>query len=174
MAVNDIYTLPLKVRSMQEMADLLNAEQQEIALIGETIKKIEKELHIYSSTSLLGRYEKQFGLSTNPMEDLEERRRRIIAKLNARQMTTVESIQELVQIITGGTAEIIERYQKYLIAIIIYLPVDDKNVFYKTLVKQIDEVKPAHLGLSITYNIALSTGVYFGTAISEYKEEVIC
>ncbi len=174
MAVNDIYTLPKKIRTMREMEDLLNAEQAEIEILKQTVEHIEKELHIHSSTLLLGRYEKQFALPTNLSESPEERRGRLIAKLNARQMTTVETIKELTQVISGGTSEVIEHFQDYRISIIVYVPESIRNTFYKTLKNQIEEIKPAHLGLSITYVIGLKTNMYLGTAISEYKEEVIC
>lgn len=145
MPVNDIYTLPPKVRTMAEMADLLQAEQSELDLLLNTITVIFSELNISSSEHLIPRYEDIFSLSQSHTLTPSERRAKIIAKLNTRGSTTVKALRELVKTITGCDSEIVEYFSDYRFSVIVHLLYPDATKDLQELILQIEEVKPAHL-----------------------------
>lgn len=147
MPINDIYTLPKKIRNMREMADLLQAEQIEIDLLVELIMSVQKEMQIHSSTHLLPRYERMFALPTNTEETMEERRAKLIARLVARQMTTVECIEELIRVMTDCSGSVTEYCDQYSFTVSVNMPSNQRSFLIKTLMKQIGEIKPAHLAV---------------------------
>ena len=100
MPINDAFMLPKRVRTMEQMADLLQAEQTELTQMQRTIAALEQQLNISTSTFLLPRHESLFELPVNTTESLEARRAKVLAKLNTRGTTTVEAIREMVSIVT--------------------------------------------------------------------------
>ncbi len=58
MAINDRFMLPKRVRTMEQMADLLAAEQAELDQTQRTIAALENQLTISTSTHLLPRHER--------------------------------------------------------------------------------------------------------------------
>lgn len=53
MPINDTFMLPKQVRTMAQMADLLQAEQTELTQTQRTIAALEQQLNISTSTFLL-------------------------------------------------------------------------------------------------------------------------
>lgn len=145
MAINDLFMLPRRVRTMEQMADLLNTEQVELTQTSRTIKALENQLVISTSTFLLPRHERIFALPVNTEESLEVRRARILAKLNTRGSTTVQAIKEMVKIVTDRPSDVVEHFGQYSFSIIIYLLFTDTAVNLQELVGKIEEIKPAHL-----------------------------
>ena len=81
MPINDAFMLPKRVRPMEQMADLLQAEQTELTQMQRTIAALEQQLNISTSTFLLPRHESLFELPVNTTESLEARRAKVLAKL---------------------------------------------------------------------------------------------
>ncbi len=154
MAVNDVYTLPKKVVAIPQMYDLLQTEQKEIDSIVNYIDETLKELNVNSSTKLINRHEKIFGLENSTNNTTAERRAKIIAKLNNRGITTVESIEEISKILTDRDCFVTESFSDYSFIINIkFLPSSElKKIDY--LLVQVDEIKPAHLNcvIHLVYN----------------------
>lgn len=145
MAINDRFVLPRRVRTMEQMADLQQAEQTELTQLQRTITALENQLFISTSTFLLPRHERMFALPVNTAESLEARRARVLAKLNTRGTTTVKAIKEMVQIVTDRESDVVEYFDQYSFSIIIYLLFSDMTTDLRELVDQIEEIKPAHL-----------------------------
>ncbi len=160
MAINDKYTLPKEVREIPEMKDLLQAEQSVIDLICEYIENLKKELNINSSTNLISRHEKIFDLKGDGTESNDERRAKIIAKLNARGMTTVQSIEEISKILTECDCYVTENYDEYSFVINVKHLASEETGKLKHLLVRVDEVKPAHLNCTVhlVYNTHGSLG----------------
>lgn len=145
MAINDRFMLPRRVRTMEQMADLLQVEQTELTQLQRTITALENQLFISTSTFLLPRHERMFALPVSPEDSPEVRRARVLAKLNTNGTTTVKAIKELVMIVTGRDSDVVERFDQYSFSVIIYLLFSDTTVHLFELVDQIEEIKPAHL-----------------------------
>lgn len=145
MPLTDDFMLPRRVRTMEQMADLLQAEEAEISQAKRTIDAMAAQLTVGTSTFLLPRHERIFGLTTNTAESLEVRRARVLARLNARGVTTAQAIRELVQIITGREGEVAEHFSDYAFSVTARLLFQDSTDSLAELIRQIDEIKPAHL-----------------------------
>ena len=149
MAINDAFMLPKQVRTMAQMADLLQAEQTELTQTQRTIAAIENQLIISTSTFLLHRHERLFELPVNTTESLEARRAKGLAKLNTRGTTTVEAIREMVSIVTGCDGAVVEHFSQYAFTVIVYMLFEGVFPDLSELIRQIDEIKPAHLTFDI-------------------------
>ncbi len=171
MAINDKYTLPKMVRKIPQMEDLLQAEQTVINLICDYIENLKKELNVNSSTELLSRHEKIFDLTSDVGESIEERRAKIIAKLNARGMTTVESIEEIAKILTECNCFVTENYEDYSFVINVKHLSSEETGKLKHLLVRVDEVKPAHLNCTIhlVYNTYGSLGRYTHGQLARFR-----
>lgn len=145
MPLTDDFMLPRRVRTMEQMADLLQAEEAEISQTQRTIDAMAAQLAVCTSTFLLPRHERIFGLPVNTGESLEVRRARVLARLNTRGVTTVQAIRELVQIITGREGEVTEHFAGYAFSVTVRLLFPDATKDLGELIRQIDEIKPAHL-----------------------------
>lgn len=145
MAINDVFMLPKRVRSMEQMADLLQTEQAELTQTSRAIAALQSQLLISTSTFLLPRHERIFDLPTNTEESLSIRRARLLAKLNTRGSTTVKAIKEMVKIVTGCEADVIEHPSDYTFEVIVHLRFPDQTGDLQELISRIEEIKPAHL-----------------------------
>lgn len=161
MAVNDEFMLPKRVRKMEPMDDLLQAEQMELTQTQRIIAALESQLTICSSTFLLSRHERLFGLPANNSESLEERRNRVLARLNMRSSTTVRAVKELVKIMTGFEIEVEERYPFYTFELIFHNV--DRTIDRTALDDALELIKPAHLLYSYKMSIKpLEDNLRFG------------
>ena len=139
MAINDAFMLPKQVRTMAQMADLLQAEQTELTQTQRTIAAMENQLIISTSTFLLHRHERLFELPVNTTESLEARRAKVLAKLNTRGTTTVEAIREMVSIVTGCDGAVVEHFSQYAFTVIVYMLFEGVFPDLSELIRQIDE-----------------------------------
>lgn len=167
MAINDRFMLPRRVRTMEQMADLLAAEQAELEQTQRTIMALEDQLTISTSTHLLPRHERLFNLPTNTTESLEVRRARVLAKLNTRGTTTVRAIRDMVEIVTGQEGNVIEHFDQYAFSLLIRMR-ESAVINVEELAQQIERIKPAHLLFDINTSsspgsITLSLGGAAGT-----------
>ena len=151
MAINDRFMLPKRVRTMEQMADLLAAEQAELNQTQRTIAALEDQLTISTSTHLLPRHERLFGLPVNTTESLVVRRVRVLAKLNTQGTTTAQAIRDMVEIITRREGHVIEHIEEYAFSVLIKLLATDgiTTANMQEFVRQIEEIKPAHLVFDI-------------------------
>lgn len=156
MAVNDEFMLPKHVRRMKPMDDLLQAEQIELTQTQRVIAALESQLTIRSSTFLLPRHERLFGLPVDTLESLEERRNRVLARLNTRSPTTVQAVKNLVKIMTGFEAEVEEYYSIYTFELIFQNV--DRVIDCAALDDVLELMKPAHLLYRYKITIKLLEG----------------
>lgn len=165
MAVNDRFMLPKRVRTMEQMADLLAAEQAELDQTQRTIAALENQLTISTSTHLLPRHERLFALPVNTTESLEVRRARVLAKLNTRGTTTVQAIRDMVEIVTGQESSVIEYFDRYAFSVLIQMT-EDAVINVEELARQIECIKPAHLLFDInTSSPPIRAALYLGGAV---------
>lgn len=150
MPINDNFMLPKWVRTMEPMADLLAAEQTELTQAQRIIAALENQGVISTSTLLLARHERIFDLPTSLSESLEIRRMRLLAKLNTHGTTTVQAIKEMVKIVTGREGDVIEHFEGYSFSVIVHLLFPDDTTAMQELIRQIEEIKPAHLVFDTT------------------------
>ncbi len=149
MAINDPFMLPQRVRTMAQMAELLDTEQAELTQMQRTITAQENQLTISTSTFLLPRHEKMFDLPVNTTESLEVRRARLVAKLNTKGTTTNKAIREMVRIVMGCEGDVEEHFADYAFTVNVHLLPESGRFGVQELAKQIEEIKPGHLVFDI-------------------------
>lgn len=172
MPINDAFMLPKRVRTMEQMADLLQTEQTELTQTQRTIAALEQQLNISTSTFLLPRHERLFELPVNTTESLEARRAKVLAKLNTRGTTTVEAIREMVSIVTGSEGAVVEHFSQYAFTVIVYMLFEGVFPDLPELIRQIDEIKPAHLIFDIV-GAFQPTGMENRNEVSLYRLKIL-
>lgn len=165
MAINDRLMLPKRVRTMEQMADLLAAEQAELDQTQRTITALENQLTVSTSTHLLPRHERLFALPVNTTESLDVRRTKVLAKLNTRGTTTPQAIREMVEIVTGQEGSVIEHFDRYAFSVLIQMT-EDAVINVEELAQQIERIKPAHLLFDInTSSLPICSTLYLGGVV---------
>ncbi|MFR5264447.1 putative phage tail protein [Clostridium sp.] len=117
----------------------------------------------------LGRYETIFGLPINPTIAITERIARIKAKLQGTGTTSIDVIKNICLGFTDGRVEVVENNENYeFIVTFLSGSINDS----KELIKQIDEIKPAHLNYQLIASIANFIRVY--STKKAFKQEFYC
>lgn len=136
-------TVPKFVAEMAEMAELFEAEQPELDRLKVTLEEIVKQFYVKTATYSLDRWEQDFGIARNTALTTEQRRARILAKLNTQTPATVKMMENLVlQTLDADAVHIVEYPSKYSFAVYIQkeyfidLGIADEAVYY---------ARPAHL-----------------------------
>lgn len=155
MAINDLFMLPRRVRTMEQMADLLRTEQVELTQSSRTIKALENQLSISTSTFLLSRHERIFSVVPNSQEPLELRRSRLIAKLRGQGAVTADRLRAVAASFAPlAEAVIVEhcseyRFEIWLNQLDVIPPID-------AICTSVEELKPAHISFSLGLGIRTS------------------
>lgn len=94
-------------------------------------------------------WEASLGLAPEQTGGLETRRARVLAKLNTRGVTTVQAIRDMVEIVTGRKGDVAEHFDQYTFSVIVHFLLADTTANIRTLFRQVEEIKPAHLSFDI-------------------------
>ena len=89
-------TVPEFVARMQEMAELFHAEQPELDRMKQELVDLVKQFYAKTATFSMERWERDLGLTVDSSMALEQRRARVIAKMNTRTPATVKMLENLV------------------------------------------------------------------------------
>ena len=155
MSLIDNALLPSLVLNMEQMADLLQAEDGELDLVHARIRELEGQLIISTSDALLSRHERVFGLPSNSTEAVEDRRARIIARLLGQGTTTAKMLKALSSNYYSGEVRIIEHPRDYRFEVELSGPLE-LPVNWDGLKAAIDDINPAHL--EYDYSFVYQTG----------------
>lgn len=171
MAINDLFMLPRRVRTMEQMADLLNTEQVELTQTSRTIKALENQLVISTSTFLLPRHERIFAIASNSQETLELRRARLIARLRGQGSVTPYQLRAVAASFAPlAEISIVEHCSEYRFEVwfkqLDFIPPID------AICTSMEELKPAHLSFALSLGIreseagmAITTVPFVGCAL---------
>lgn len=143
--------LPLFVSKDKEINTLLSTESAEHNRQRELLIDILKQFFIHSATWGLDLWEKVFAIYSKPNESYELRRAKIYAKLQSKQISTVEFLTQLASKFFPSNAdvEIKEVNSKNLFYLIANYTALDNNYF--ALRDAIEIYKPAHLAMLIQH-----------------------
>ena len=90
-------SVPPFVAQMREMAELFVAEQPELDRMESDLSRLLSQFYIKTADYSLDRWEEDFGLAADPELTLQQRRARVLAKLNSRPPATVRRLENLVR-----------------------------------------------------------------------------
>ena len=136
------------------MKDLIAAPQSETEKISGDIYSSKTQFLINQATTMLDKYEQDFGLSTNISDTYENRRSRIISRLRGHGTSTIEFIKNLAESFKYGEVDVIENTDissvtiKFVGALGIPPNIEDLKVALKN-------VWPAHLGVEYVFSYNL-------------------
>lgn len=119
----------------------------------------------------LALWETAYGIRPQAGADEDQRRSRVLAKLQGTGMTTVHKLKSIAQSFWPGSVEVVEHYASY--AFEVWLvgtagPIDDEA----GLIDAINELKPAHLDWVVKYLLAQKSPIYMG-ALPRQGDKII-
>lgn len=100
------------------------------------------QLHPQTATWGLIFWEQRLGLPTNINEDIERRRRKVIAKLQSRYIITPEKMATIVKNYTGANVLVVENIAPYTFKVAVNI---DDIINNKDLTTIVRKIKPSHL-----------------------------
>lgn len=152
--------------SMEELQSILSIDINTLANeLNETIN----QCFINTTTSLLSRYEKIYGLSVDVSKSNEFRREKIRAKVRGAGTVTKQMIVDVAKSYSNGEVEVIEDPVNYSF-IIKFVGILGMPANMADLTLTIEEIKPAHLSFTFeyVYNTHTVLGNFTHTQLSAY------
>jgi len=107
-------------------------------------------------------WEKRVGIITNTSKSVEERRAKILAKLNTRGTTTVEVIKQICKSFVSNV-EIVQHNSEYYFEINL-LTATGFSYALDSLYDAVEIAKPAHIGVKYKLNSLTQSQVYYSLA----------
>lgn len=137
------------------VANILNAYARQFKKLTDKYDNANKQLSINTADTDLYKWEEDFGIITNLSEDIEKRRRKVLAKMQTKSMITPEKLKLIIKSYTGVDVSINEITEEYMFYVTL---VSNKafNVDLSEIGYEMDQIKPAHLA----YTLALETHTY--------------
>lgn len=137
-------SVPPFVAQMREMAELFYAEQPELDRLEGILSALLAQFYIKTATYSLDMWEEEFGLSHDPTLTLQQRRARILAKLNTRTPATVKMLENLVKQTMGEDIVWIEEHpENYMF--IVYVQEEKLSELLGIAKDAVYAARPAHL-----------------------------
>lgn len=99
--------IALKFRKTKQIEELFAAEQPELDLLQEEIRRWIDELHIMTSVKTIEDWEDEYVLDHNTELTLEQRRARIFAKKSSRRIPRIEFLQDTIRTLLNAKSVII-------------------------------------------------------------------
>lgn len=158
-------SVPPFVARMREMAELFIAEQPELDRMERELSELLKQFYIKTATYSLDQWEDEFGIERNSSLTLQQRRARVLAKLNSNPPATVKMLENLVyQILSANAVTIVEHPAEYCFDV--YVNRDYLIDTFAIADEAVRLARPAHLAYKfINRLIRKSTSrVYYGIA----------
>lgn len=137
-------SVPPFVAQMREMAELFTAEQPELDRLEGILQELLAQFYIKTATYSLDMWEEEFGLSHDPTLTLQQRRARVLAKLNTRTPATVKMLENLVRQTMGEDIVWIEEHpEDYMF--IVYVQEEKLSGLLGIAKDAVHAARPAHL-----------------------------
>lgn len=134
------------------MANILNAYARQFKKLDDKYNSASKQLSIHTADTDMFRWEQDYGIVTDISQDIEKRRRRVLAKMQIKPMITPARMKQIIKSYTGVDVEINEVPEDYMF----YVTLSSNKAFNVDLSEigfEIDKIKPSHL----LYTLALQT-----------------
>lgn len=130
---------------MKQMADLLGVEQEELNLLLKEIEKMYLRLRVKSADEDgITLWETEYGIQHNTALTIEQRRAKVLAKMNSGLSATKEMLENLVkQILDADDVKIVEYPAEYRFEIYVHTQFFEENMMIAD--DAVSEARPAHL-----------------------------
>lgn len=146
-------SLPLYYRKSEYTEEMLRVIARELRTLDFTATDFSENLFMDSTTSMIERWERIFGITPDPAKSYDFRREKLKAKIRAVGTTTRQMIQSVASSFSNGEVEVIEDNPKSKF-ILKFVGVKGLPKNMDDLSDIIEQIKPAHLAFeySYTYN----------------------
>ncbi|MCM3599401.1 YmfQ family protein [Robertmurraya korlensis] len=141
--------MPSIYSDIQTMLAVFAVEDTEIQTLKDAVSSALDQFFVSTSTDTIERWEKEAGLSMVDIP-IEQRRSNIISKFRGYGTVTVSHIKNLCQSFTNGDVVITEKPSTYEFDIK-FVSVRGTPPNLNDLKNVIEQIKPAHLGVTYTY-----------------------
>ena len=141
---------PEFLRESESFAKIQQAMNGEVQKLRDNLQDLLKQCFVESATWGLALWERQVGIAPDDTKETAARKAAVIARLQAPATTTVSRIKEIAESYADRTAAVIEHYADYSFTIRFS---EKKGIpeKQKELERVIEEIKPAHLGVSYEF-----------------------
>ena len=152
--------------SMQQMSDLLDAEQDEFDRLLKELEKLYARLYVKTSDEEgTIRWEKEYGLIHDSSLTLEQMKARVMARINSGETATKAMLESLVkQVVDADYVSIIEYPSEYRFEVWVGTQYIAENL--QIAKDAVDEERPAHLAYEFINALKRidKMGMYVGIA----------
>lgn len=166
--------LPLALYNENTLNRVYLAQESELNSINDDIQDLINQCFISTATWGLDTFEKEYGIPKIESDTYEIRRSRILAKIRSNGMVTVAMIKNVAESFSNGTVDVIEDPVNYYFTIkftsIMGIPPKITDLY-----NTIEEIKPAHLGVSyiFMYNTYNTIGTQTNDSLAAYTHDEI-
>ena len=143
--------LPNFLTKDESINDLLEVHSEEHEKYRQLLLDALDQLFVDSATWGLSEWEETLGIYAKPTDSYEQRRNRILLKLQGHQTSTLAFMKSLVERYCSEDChiDIVEENETYTLHIV---STNGRIVYTKDLMEAIDTYKPAHIGFSVDIN----------------------
>lgn len=154
--------LPWRVYHDQEhVADFQRAWGKELDVLIAARDDLYRQMRPGTATWGLALFEREYGILPDPGKALEKRRGLWRAKRRGRGTTTTAVLQQTAELVTGLPAEVVEYPELDYFEILIHARQQPMDI--RDLVRIVEEIKPAHLGMVFAWRVTARQAVQVGT-----------
>ena len=162
--------------SMRQMGELLDAEQEEITFLLNELGKIYNRLYVKSADITGIRYwEDEYAIPHNDDLTIEQRRARVLAKINSSITATKKMLEDLVkQVLGANSVTIIEYPDEYRFVIYVDTKIFEENM--KIADDAVDEARHCpHLSISNPFILPVLSFLFLRIQLYKDKNRIyIC
>lgn len=143
--------IPHFYRDSHHVMEIVKAQANEVALLNAAVKDVLDNMFIFTARYNLKDWERQFDIRPDENLSIEERRARILKRLEQTPVTSKVILERLArERFPGVTVEVTENFSTYNVNI--FIDILEKEVGdFSELIRRINEILPAHLELTITF-----------------------
>ena len=144
---------PEVIKVLLEIKALMHTEGFEIDFLKNDIEVAVNEAYLSTMTERrIIEWEKILGIAPSSDDSLEDRRESIIARIRGRGKLNTALINSIVGAFTGGTA--VSYIQDSVLYVKITPPPENKQFKFPNVVRELEKLTPAHLGLVVIKDYA--------------------
>ena len=137
-------SVPPFVARMREMTELFTAEQPELDRMESDLSRLLAQFYVKTADYSLNRWEEDLGLAADPELTLQQRRARVLTKLNSRPPATVRRLENLVRQTMGEDNVWIEEHPEDY-SFTVYIQEDQLSDLLGIADQAMHDTRPAHL-----------------------------
>ena len=155
-----ITKIPKHWLNNSQIPEIVNAIQPEIDNIQDIIEDFWAQIFIDTATWALPYWERDYGLTANANDTIENRRSAVKAQMRGAQTVTLPVLQSIADVWCNNVTVEDTGHAIHLD----FAPDSNKKNMY-TLIKAVRDTMPAHLPLLNTINLLFENTIYFGSAV---------